>query len=212
MDSSVQLRRATLEDIPEMIDVMSSAFHDSVLDAKCFPPSDPMSRQTNDAALTKALSDPAAHLLVAVDPSAPRILGWARWVRRLAPEPDAPPLAPLTPADFPPSGDGHLAARFFNANADARHRFLAGRPCWFLATIVVRHDAQRRGVGKLLMDYGVQRADQEGWVAYTNASAKGRGLYERYGFKTLAVSDFEPGITTWHMLRDARKEEDQGQG
>lgn len=50
-------------------------------------------------------------------------------------------------------------------------------------------DARRRGVGKLLMDWGIQQADKRGYETYVDASSLGRNLYRTYGF--ISVDDQE---------------------
>jgi len=42
---------------------------------------------------------------------------------------------------------------------------------------------RRRGVGRLLMDWGVKKADELGLPAYIEATDEGLELYKAYGFK-----------------------------
>jgi GNAT superfamily N-acetyltransferase len=56
---------------------------------------------------------------------------------------------------------------------------------------------RRRGVGRLLMDWGVKQADERGYAAYLDATAAGRHLYRGYGFvegsrRELSMVGFEP--------------------
>jgi GNAT superfamily N-acetyltransferase len=44
---------------------------------------------------------------------------------------------------------------------------------------------RRKGVGRLLMDWGVKKADELGVEAWMEASSLGRLLYENVGFKVL---------------------------
>lgn len=68
--------------------------------------------------------------------------------------------------------------------------------------IVTRPDMQRRGLGAELMRWGCERADEEGWVAFLNASEEGRPLYEMFGFETVDKTYFERlGSEMYHMVR-----------
>jgi predicted N-acetyltransferase YhbS len=104
---------------------------------------------------------------------------------------------------YPRCGDGVFAARFFQANYDVSRSIVGREPHWFLSMMVVRHDFKRKGIGAMLMRFGVERADEEQWMAYVNGSADGKGLYERFGFRTVQVSEFDGVAKTWHMKRDA---------
>ena len=195
-NNNITLRPPTEDDIPEMLDVFLSAFQDSILNSHCFPESDPESLEGHRSLIENNLPQ----ILVAEDSSTSGkrpILGWARWVRKPTPVSHIT----MTNDTFPPTGDQDLARRFFQANFDAAARIVNGRPHWFLSLIVVRRDAQRRGVGSAMMRYGLDRADEEGWLAYLNSSVEGRPLYEAFGFRTIEKTEFDHGIVAWHMLK-----------
>lgn len=123
------------------------------------------------------------------------------------PELDAasrPPPVVFTPDMYPPMGDGVFAARFFQANHDAAHRVIDNEPAWFLSTIVVASEYQRMGVGGALMQFGVDKADEEGWAGCLNATAEGKKLYEKFGFSDVDVSEVD-GIKSYHMKREPRR-------
>jgi len=70
--------------------------------------------------------------------------------------------------------------------------------------MMVRKDAQRRGVGSRLLRYGTDQADAEGIKAYLNGTTQGKALYEHGGFKVAEKTEFGlPGIISYHMVRDA---------
>ncbi|KFA72865.1 hypothetical protein S40288_02145 [Stachybotrys chartarum IBT 40288] len=210
------LRNGVLEDAEEMTQVLNSAFEKrNTLNDRCFPPSDPAVIEWNNNLMRKNLADQTSHVIIVEEPGSPpdqppRILGWSRWVRRAPVDPSVPRTI-ISPEEYPASGDRELAARFFQANVDASRRVMAGEgEYWFLSTIVVRDDAQRRKVGSTMMDWGIRRADEQGLVTYVNGSEEGKGLYERYGFRTVATSEVEADIKIWHMKREARPSVSQG--
>ena len=52
-----------------------------------------------------------------------------------------------------------------------------------LAVLVTDPKYQRRGAGNLLVEWGAKRADEDGLMAYLEATDEGRQLYERHGFR-----------------------------
>ena len=114
---------------------------------------------------------------------------------------------------------------------DARERLLEGNynvwgECEFLSSdssrfltrpaeltqIFVDPDYQRKGIGKMLLDWGTEQADESGTAIYLEGTAAGMDLYERCGFIRRAEVTF-PGIyqdgnpyTMYLMIREPRKE------
>lgn len=191
----ITTRPATPEDVPDLYAVMASAFAGSALDARVFPASDPRTVPDQIANIARNI----AAVTVAQDEDGV-IQGWASWARRDA---DHPP-ATVKAEDFPPTGDRAFGVRFFQNNADRSRAAARGEAHWFLSIMVVRPEAQRKGVGAALMSDGVRRIDEEGGlIAGVNASPAGKGLYERYGFRTVEESAFEGGIHSFHMRRES---------
>ena len=202
LNNNIILRSAAEDDVDEMLDVFLSAFHDSILNPVCFPTSDPMTLKSHRSHITKNLSE----LLIAEDASAAAgpsgkrpILGWVHWVRKPTPQLRAPTT--MTNDMFPPTGDQDFARRYYQCNADASARIMHGRPHWHLSIIVVRRDAQRRGVGANMLRHGLDKADEEGWLVYLNSSVGGRPMYEAFEFRTIEATHFDHGLVSWHMLR-----------
>src|SRR5690606_20339204 len=146
MAPNITFRKATEADLPELLQVFTSAFQDSLLNPHCYPASDPETPKHHLAAIKRYLPE----IVVAQDGDGGQILGWVRWARRPVP---SPPVT-LTSGMYPSSGNQDLARRFFQANVDATARIVKDRPHWFLSLIVVRREAQRRGVGAAMMRYG----------------------------------------------------------
>ena len=64
--------------------------------------------------------------------------------------------------------------------------------------LVVDPEHQRRGAGRLLVQWGCSRADKAGLPGFLEASDAGRPLYESFGFVAVqetffALSTYEPG-------------------
>jgi ribosomal protein S18 acetylase RimI-like enzyme len=69
-----------------------------------------------------------------------------------------------------------------------RERLWTGERYVYCHLTAVHPKAQRRGVGKLLMEYGMRIAEQAGLPIYTEASQAAIALYERIGFQRLKQS------------------------
>jgi GNAT superfamily N-acetyltransferase len=62
-------------------------------------------------------------------------------------------------------------------------RILGDRPALVMRELYVRPECQRKGIGARLVQWGVKYAAELGVVAYTEASAQGKELYLRCGFR-----------------------------
>lgn len=62
--------------------------------------------------------------------------------------------------------------------------------------MAVRPEARQRGLGSILMEWGLTKADAIGLEGYIEASALGRILYGKHGFKQICEMniDMTPGV------------------
>jgi ribosomal protein S18 acetylase RimI-like enzyme len=79
-------------------------------------------------------------------------------------------------------------------------------PHFYVRTVGVRTALQGRGLGSMLMQPTLERADSAGLPAYIEASSeRSAALYERLGFVHLGVFELpEGGPPVWPMRRPAR--------
>ena len=113
--------------------------------------------------------------------------------------------------DVPPEvfTDPELTALYGDraVHAMAAEEFLAPhrptRPSWFLATIGVRRDRQKAGLGAAVLAPGLAEADRTGHDAYLEtADEKNVRFYARFGFEVTAEADLPGGgPRTWCMTR-----------
>ena len=54
---------------------------------------------------------------------------------------------------------------------------------WYLKILCVHPGFQRRGVGAILLDWGLNHARERGEKVYLESSEYGKGLYMKKGFK-----------------------------
>jgi len=58
---------------------------------------------------------------------------------------------------------------------------------WHLDLLAVRPSWRKRGVGSLLVSWGMKNGAKEGVICSLESSPAGKGLYERLGFKMVDV-------------------------
>jgi GNAT superfamily N-acetyltransferase len=72
-----------------------------------------------------------------------------------------------------------------------KDKYLGGRAHVYLHVLMTRPGFQRKGVGTLALQWGVDQADALGLPAYIESSEQGAGLYKKFGFKEIDVSPFD---------------------
>ena len=78
-------------------------------------------------------------------------------------------------------------------------------PCWYLDTIGVEPSEQGTGLGTALLDFTLERIDEEALPAFLDMSVpENPGYYERFGFRVTAESTLPNGIPLWGMTRRPR--------
>lgn len=217
MTTKLILREATSADVPGMLEAYLSGFGNDPFVLRCFPQSDPAVREHRLKSILKQMDDPSSRIMVALlppsqatqpivnrgqdnDDDEPMIVGWTRWVRITT----LPPPVVFTP-DMYPFGERELAARFYQVHNDARRRIVGDEPHWQIGPIVTRQEFQRQRVGAALMQWGVEKADEDGWMAYVTGSPDGKRLYERFGFQVVERTVIEDlDVEQFYMKRPAR--------
>lgn len=71
---------------------------------------------------------------------------------------------------------------------------------WYLLMIGVSPKHQRHGIGTSLIDWGLERAQEEGVICILESSEAGQGLYERKGFRKVGLLEMAEGATTDQMV------------
>lgn len=209
------LRLATPADKPGITEAHTTAFADTVVSQRVFPPSDLTSRNW-DRDLTSYFTDPTIHLLVVEDDatSPPTIIGFAKWASPRAEGEPAP--APRTEEqvmgrEWPPGADLELARAFMWGLEKKRQAVMGGGRFWFLHILVVKPEWQGRGAGRMMVRWGTERADGEGLPCYVDSTPVAKGVYERYGFEEvdrLVIKGADHGgedLVETIMVRPAKK-------
>ncbi|WP_194949802.1 GNAT family N-acetyltransferase [Actinomyces trachealis] len=137
-----------------------------------------------------------------------RVLGVALWDAPVPPGAQGDPAGPLGPGDAPPAGLDHALlgnawglVLLDGAQCEAAR---PEQPHWYLYMVAVAPQARGSGTGTALLRHGLERVDAGDDVAHLESTSPGsRRLYERLGFRQVAVLDHEPLPVYWAMTRPA---------
>ncbi|KAF2674879.1 acyl-CoA N-acyltransferase [Microthyrium microscopicum] len=102
---------------------------------------------------------------------------------------------------FPEEYNAEARAAFMANILQARKDYAIQRPNVSLDSLTVSPDFQRRGVGRLLMQWGMDKADKLGLENYLEASQAGKKLYESCGFRAIKEMQFD--MRPWGVERTA---------
>jgi GNAT superfamily N-acetyltransferase len=137
-------------------------------------------------------TDPTALYFKASLPSG-QIIGLAKWNLFKT----AGPHFPWPKEGFAEDANVELLAWFFgqldekrNAFMDQRER-VKERGYLYMALLAVEPGFQRMGIGKRLLEWGLEKADREGLECWIEASPAGKPLYEKLGWREVGVTDVE---------------------
>ena len=86
-------------------------------------------------------------------------------------------------------GNGKLWEDMFVKGDEYQARLANGRDYMKLSTLAVLPQYQRRGIGVMLLEDGLKRADEAGLQTVLGASPAGLGLYKKYSFVEQIVMD-----------------------
>jgi len=113
------------------------------------------------------------------------VVGFAQW-ELPATESPAHDAVELEEEQFPASLDQEQLRDMFKAIDDATERVLGPdghSNMWYLMSIAVDPAQQRRGIGKMLVQQGLDQAAKAGKDTFLIATGEGRWLYHSLGFQ-----------------------------
>ncbi|KAI0376720.1 acyl-CoA N-acyltransferase [Hypomontagnella monticulosa] len=202
---SFELRKATLSDIPGIIEVFFDAFRDHPVTHRVFNSGSELSREYWVEQLKLDLGNPNIHYLVVTDPASPhpeRVIALGKWCEQfiLPPRPSPPSLG------WPKDADLAFAEEFIGTVEKKHKEIMETRPHWYLDMLGVRREYQGRGIGKQLLQWGLVKADEAKLESFLAASPAGAPLYAKYGFELVEAILLDEGRRVESfMLRPAKK-------
>ncbi|KAL7942711.1 acyl-CoA N-acyltransferase [Trichoderma barbatum] len=194
---TIRVRESTEDDLPAIARIASAAFHPETdaIAARLFPAQ--LTREGEAyswryAKKTSSLSSPHTVMVVAVDDSLnDQVVGFGLWdVYSYEPEKAANQPQSAAQQLPPPSFDQEAYAEL-RAIVSADHQEMFGergiKDVWHLDYLGVDPQQQRKGIGKILLDWGISRAASEGKDCYLLATPAGKTLYKKTGFEEVRI-------------------------
>ncbi|KAL4784905.1 acyl-CoA N-acyltransferase [Aspergillus varians] len=103
--------------------------------------------------------------------------------------------------EWPTSSDGDLCDSFFSRVDRERKQAIGDQPHYYLNMLAVDPAFGHRGLGAMLLQWGLDRADQQRCITFISASPAGRGLYEKHGCRAVSSYEVIPGYHETSMVR-----------
>ncbi|KAF3933986.1 hypothetical protein ABW19_dt0209133 [Dactylella cylindrospora] len=171
-----------------------------------------------DSSPTKKISENISNCynLVMEDGESGEVVAWAYWRRNVGEEYEAKVEKYRKVLNGDRGGDGSGVKvdeeELGNPAASAARLMLMARcaagdtvryfsnPHWYLSQLFVPPSQKRKGLGTLLVLWGMRRASLEGLPCFLTASDEGERLYTRLGFE-------EVGRRSWPKLEDMNEED-----
>ncbi|KAK5994855.1 hypothetical protein PT974_03241 [Cladobotryum mycophilum] len=195
---AILVREANKQDLPAIARIASTAFHptNDIVSRNLFPSYFlPTGISAEYAAywwrfLQKktSLDDQHTLMTVAIDSCLDhQIVGFASWELPHGDEAhEATPVEPNIPE--PPELDRNAFDEFISA-LDQDHKATFGergiKDVWHLDHFGVDLRHQRKGVGKVLLEWGLRHAAKEGRDCYLTSTPAGKSLYTAAGFEVV---------------------------
>lgn len=105
-------------------------------------------------------------------------------------------LGPRYPVFLPPELRLDALASLFDPLDASRDDIMGTEKSFFMLSSLATHpDHQSRGAGKMLLDWGVKKADDEQLVTYLDATQVAKPIYEKRGFEVRRAVEWDR--TAW---------------
>jgi len=132
-------------------------------------------------------TDPSARYVKAVDTSTGAIVAWAKWTFFV--DPDEPPKP--WPEEWLDGANVELCTLFSRSIRQKRETAMKGKPYVLMGILVTQPAYRGRGIGSMLLRWGLEQAAEKGLECWIDASPMGSGLYKRFGWVAVDRLDFE---------------------
>ncbi|KAE8166832.1 acyl-CoA N-acyltransferase [Aspergillus tamarii] len=213
----LELHLATPPDTPTLATLFFTTFSDA-FNTKLFPRT-PDVHTWWTRALTKDIGNPRKCLLKVIDTDAdpaknePSIVGFALWSLP-APVSNVSTMENKAGSEgieieeledgfsppWPESCDGALCERFFGRNYEQQVEVMRDKRYYYVDIVGTHPAARRRGVATMLVNWGLERAKEEGLEVYLSSTREGRLVYEKVGFEvrsTVEVDGYVQDSMVW---------------
>ncbi|PYH69377.1 GNAT family N-acetyltransferase [Aspergillus vadensis CBS 113365] len=191
----LQLLPVTEADLSSMVDLWYDTFGDPI-NRRLYPDT-PGARSWLEDYHRASLQSPDQHYLKVVTESTGStspLVAFVKWdLNTTSPGHHFPPRH----VDF----DQVFCDTFFGGLDQARQTMMGSRPHYYLDALITHPDYRRQGAASMLIQWGCDRADQDGIPIWVDSSQEGARIYQRFGFRDVSVSGVTP-TGAMSMLRD----------
>ncbi|CAO1600378.1 hypothetical protein XANCAGTX0491_004069 [Xanthoria calcicola] len=187
-------------DIPGMVTVHQASWVDDPIIGRLMPDVEPKVKYDYDVNYykdkfeNKALTGTVMHKVIETETG--KLVAFAKWKYpySLTPEQQAEKDKLNLGRSYPPGTNEELYEQFFHRVDTLRKKYLDEEKDYFLNLLIVLPPYQRRGLGTMLIREGLTAADGDKARTYIEASPKGLGLYQKFGWKQIddIVIDMRP--------------------
>ncbi|KAI6793500.1 hypothetical protein KC367_g7363 [Hortaea werneckii] len=174
-------------DIPACVEIYFRAFQNPHSLA-CWPRVPSVRQWWEDMFVREMASEAGSHWFKAVDLDSKgegQMVGFVKWQE---PRRDGGEVETELP-EWPAEADKGVCEETFGEWGRRRRELMGGRGHWYLEIIATRPQYQGRGAGSMMINWGLERADQDNVEAYLEASPEAVSLYEKLGFENVAQTD-----------------------
>ncbi|CAG8956650.1 hypothetical protein HYFRA_00011961 [Hymenoscyphus fraxineus] len=147
-------------------------------------------------------SDPASHKTIVMHVPTGEVVGSLCWkVYTSAPFPDGAPRIQL-PYWSENDKEGRECSEEILTQCFYPRASWMNTPMIAMDDTSVRQDHQRKGIGSLMLEWGMKKAEELSVECYVEATDAGRHLYQKYGFAILmkVLVDAENGTSERHEM------------
>ncbi|KAK8222754.1 acyl-CoA N-acyltransferase [Phyllosticta capitalensis] len=192
----LEMRPMTAADVPAFAIVAHEALGHTGMGLACHSHiAHPAYLAHRQRRVLKALQNPRATVLKVVDTDdGDRLVAGAHWEALDAGRDDDELAKLLETYDVIPEEEerhGQAQRDFFGWLYSTRVRRMGKTPHHILHLLVTHPDHQGRGAGKLLLQWGLERADAAGLPVYIEATPAGFPVYRKLGFEPLETHTFD---------------------
>ena len=204
----LKVRSATPDDVEALCQTFFSSFGNETIATRCFPSTAASSWHFWRKNMADDLQALGTHFIVVDDVSTvpPTMAAFGQW-RFMASGADI--QQPPSKSEWPEDGDQELAALFFDDMWRKHKDIMGDRPHWYLELLSTRNEYQRKGIGRILLQWGIDKADADGLECYLGSTPQGKGLYEKFGFKEVKEAGnftLDGVVIETYMRRDKQRE------
>lgn len=200
-NTKIELKHATQDDVPTLQAISEAAMQSDIQTQFKQAASRSEGDDGTKMPLSDFISNPRMRVLKAVETGTSNILGFICWAFKGYAESDLPPKLEAAQRKAPIALDsakhdhddkamraeGDPVSLLNERSSTDFSQWMAqmmpeGSKCLYICGIAVHPDAQGKGVGTALVQWGTQRADQDGVICWVHSSEAGYALFNKLGF------------------------------